>query len=126
MKKTLLILLAFFTLSFTYSQEWELIVEKEDGQQTFMRPHSINSAWIKIIPFEVNTENDKMIEGYLVQLMEFDCRKKKNGVLAYFGYDKEGNLLDSYEFKSFEVKMEYSPPESMGEYLINNFCENER
>ena len=129
MKNILLIIFAFFSLTFSYSQEWELISTNEDGQRIYMRPHSKISAWFKTIPYQVPTDfskhaMDKTTEGYAIQLYRFDCELKKIGTLAYYYYDIEGNSVKhSYEYEEYDIKMSYAVPETVGEFLVNKFCE---
>lgn len=124
MKNTILILIAFFAFTFTYSQEWELISTDSEGQEIYMRAHSRFTAWFKTTPVEITTKNNKTVEGYTVQLMKFDCRKKQMGLMAFYEYNKEGSVLDSFqETQEILVEMKYSPPETLGEFMINKFCE---
>lgn len=128
MKKRILLIITLLTVSFSYSQEWELIAETDDGQQTFMRPHTENSAWFKIIPYQVPTDfvkqgMDKTTEGYIIQLKRFDCDLKKIGTLVLYYYDKDGNVKYSEETKEVLVKMSYAVPETVGEFWVNKFCE---
>lgn len=47
------------------------------------------------------------------------------GLVAYFEYNKEGSVLDSHQTEDILVKMEYSPPETIGEFMINKYCKKE-
>ena len=130
MKNILLIIIAFISISFSYSQEWKLINLNSENQVTYIRPHSEYSAWLKTIPYQVPTDfakygMDKTIEGYTVRLERFDCELKKIGTLAFYYYDKDGNVLYSREYNEYEVKMSYAVPDTVGEFWVNKFCEKD-
>ena len=82
MKKQTLIIIALLTISFSNSQEWELLTTNSDGQEIYTRPHSKNTAWFKTTPEQIPTDNNKTVEGYAVQLYKFDCRSKQIGLVA--------------------------------------------
>ena len=125
MKKLIPIIIALFTISFSYSQEWELFLTDSEGLEIYTRPHTESTAWFKTTPKQIPTKINKTIEGYTIQLVQFDCTSKKMGVLANYEYDKEGSLVNSYEYETYEVEMKYSPPETIAELMVNTFCKKD-
>jgi hypothetical protein len=126
MKKLIPIIIALITISFSYSQEWELFLTDSEGIEIYTRPHTESTAWFKTTPKQIPTKINKTIEGYTIQLVQFDCTSKKMGVLANYEYDKEGSLVNSYEYETYEVEMKYTPPETIGELMVNTFCKKDK
>lgn len=127
MKKTLL-LLSFFIFSFGYSQDWKLLFEIE-GATYYYKPNTDDNAWIKIVSAETEYYPDKfskkakIVDGYRVLLWKFDCRNKKLGVIQVTTYSKDGKVLNTYKENEILVEMNYVNPDSVGEGLLNTFCE---
>lgn len=127
MKNIVLILLAFFTLSCSYSQEWELIGTQDNGEELYMRPNTKNSAWFKLTPIQVPADFDKpneTIEGYSINLVKVDCKSKQIGSLAIYLYNKDGIEIMGQQIKEWDVEMENVLPDSREEYQLNSFCES--
>ena len=128
MKQLLLIIISFFAFSYSFSQEWKLIDEGANGSETYIRPHSDNSAWIKKTKSDVPLDYekygfDKTTEGYTLVLYRFDCRSLKLGVLASNFYNNEGEVKYSKQLKEYEIDMNYAVPETIGEFWLKSFCE---
>ena len=127
MKQTLALLLIVFSIN-TYSQNWEQILQTEQGEY-FYKPNTRNTAWIKNVAEKTEylsekTKKNEIIDGYKMILWKFDCREKKLGVIQAIVYTKDGKSLDSFKQNEVLVEMDYVVPETIGEKLLYIFCEN--
>lgn len=127
MKKLLLIILAFFTFSFSYSQEWKLIDTRENGEKVYIRPNSRNTAWIKEQSSESQMEFDKLdsfanVHNYTLKLFKFDCNSRKIGLINYYKYNTDGEVYKSEENIEVLVDMVYVIPDSVGEFFLKKHC----
>jgi hypothetical protein len=63
------------------------------------------------------------VDGYQLQLLKFDCREKKLGLVQHNVYSKDGKVLSTLEVKDYMIDMSYVIPDSLGENMINFFCD---
>lgn len=125
--KKIVLLLALFAFSFSYSQDWKQLFESKEGIY-YYKPNTNNTAWVKLVSDKsvYYTKNDrtnaKTVDGYTIILYKFDCISKKIGVIKSTVYSKEGDVLDSYKIDERIVEMDYVDPESKAERLLISFC----
>tara|TARA_R110000850_G_scaffold245318_1_gene370200 strand:+ start:329 stop:712 length:384 start_codon:yes stop_codon:yes gene_type:complete len=127
MKQTLVLVLIVFSIK-TYSQNWEQILQTEQ-EEYFYKPNTQNTAWIKIVSEQTEfisekTQKKKIIDGYKMILWKFDCNGKKIGVIQAIIYSTDGKSINSFKQNEILVEMDYVVPETIGEKLLDIFCEN--
>ena len=126
MKKILLII-SFFTISFCYSQDWEIVTKQENGD-FYYKPNTDETAWIKIVSDKTEyypsktSSNTKTVDGYKIVLWKYDCTDKKIGIIKSTTYSKDGKVLENFSQKEYLVEMDYVNPETLGEALLLHFC----
>lgn len=122
MKKLILVLFTILFCSISYGQEWELIGDNDEFT-LYVRSHSKNSSWYKYENKKLQKEKTLSKEfkfKTLLCLYQFDCNKKKSGLMAESYYDEKGKLVHSVDYDIIE--MEYVRPDSLGERMLNRFC----
>lgn len=120
----------FFTSTFVFSQEWELIGTGSNGAAYYCRTNTYDTAWIKIVSneltyFEDGTGKQKTTAGHQLILFAFDCRDRQLGLVQTVTYDKEGKIVGSFSQKRIFAKMEYVLPDSQGEFYLSEICDRQ-
>ncbi|MGH2666403.1 surface-adhesin E family protein [Flavobacterium sp.] len=128
--KKILLLLSLFTFSFSYSQDWKLLFDQENGEY-YYKPNTYDTAWIKIVSEKTKyypnkaSQKEKIVDGYQMVLWKFDCNSKQLGIIQSTVYSKDGKMLQTFKQNEVLVEMNYVNPDSVGEGLLNQFCESE-
>lgn len=126
--KRLFTLFTIFLASHLFSQkdDWQLL-GTANLHTYYYKAHSRNKAWIKTeskqLEYIDNKGAKKVIDGYQMNLWQYDCDERQIGIIQLTTYDKLGSVVGSYSKKSYEIELEYVNPNSMGEYFVNVFCE---
>lgn len=126
MKKYLLLLM-LFAFSFSYSQDWKLIFELKNGTY-YYKANTKNTAWIKLVSDKTEYFPDEIskkaiiVDGYKLMLWKFDCRSRQTGIIQIIAYSQDGEVLDTYRENEILVEMDYVIPGTIGEGLLETFC----
>ena len=127
--KTYITIILLLTASLTYSQDWQLIIEKEN-ESYYYKPNTDETAWIKIVSpkteYQPNkaSQASKTVDGHKLILWKYNCRTKKIGIIKSTTYSKDGKVLETFSVNDVLVEMDYVNPDSIGEGLLNIFCEH--
>lgn len=108
-----------------FAQDWEYITSGEDNNKFYYKPNTDDTAWIKEVSEKLVTydKDQKTIDGYRLTLYKFDCSKRQIGGIQIITYSKSGKMLKTYTLPEYSVQMNYVVPESIGESILNSFCE---
>lgn len=77
----------------------------------------------KKLTYYKNGKANTLLNGFEVDLAEYDCSEKRNRLLSYVFYNSKGSVVSDYEFEDYETKWNTVVPESIGEMLLNKVCE---
>lgn len=111
-----------------FSQDWEYVTTGEDNTKYYYKPNTSTTAWIKeesdkIMYYPTNKiQSKKIIEGYQITLYKYDCSDKQMGIIQITTYSKLGKVLKSSKVNEYLVDMNYVIPDSVGESILNSFC----
>lgn len=125
--KKIVLLLTLLIGANLFSQDWEEILKGNDNKY-YYKPNTDTTAWIKetsdkMAYYPTNSKNKKIIDGYKIVLYKFDCSEKQIGILQMTVYSKSGKVVSSAKISELFVEMNYVIPDSIGEGMLNLFCE---
>ncbi len=116
--------LLFLIFSFSYSQEWKLIL-KESNKNYYYKTNDQTTAWIKIVSNKIEYYESKVlksVDGYKLMLYKFQCDSNKVGVKEIIVYSKKGKLIRKITKKDELVDMQQVPKTSLAERFFKIFC----
>ena len=125
--KTILFLFVILFGENLVAQEWKYITKSANGTEYFYKPNTSKTAWIKQVSSQTayyEKGQKKIVDGYNLTLWRFDCEDKKIGVVQQNTYNADGELLNTFTLKEYEIELTYVVPDTIGENLINTFCSN--
>ncbi len=108
------------------NNEWIFIETGADNTKYFFKQNTEKTAWTKAESQETiyfDKDIKKTIDGYHLSLWKYDCDERQIGIIQKNTYTKNGKLVNSFTLKSYEIEMNYVVPDSIGESLINSFCQ---
>lgn len=124
--KTAFLFMSLLISSYCYSQDWEYLLENEDGTYYFKLRNS-NSIWLKTVSEKTVYFNEqgvkRIIDGQTITLFRVDCDELRLGLLSVTVYNKMGQTMQSETIKEFMIDWEYALPDSIGELIVNKACE---
>lgn len=116
--------------------EWVPVAASKDGNISAIRfdesllAEEIKRIWVKyfysIKGAKIFTKNNQLkgLDNLYMSISRiiFNCKDKTFSPLAEVFYDKQGNVLRSYDFSELPIKWELIIPDSMGDMLFKFVC----
>lgn len=119
MKKFLLALLAFITVSCpAFASDWVYLGKNQDGQLIYLDKDSVIESYGEVVGWQKNVKSDGSWVLYRVSVQE---RNQSIAITSCVVYDAEGNVVDQY---TSPIPI-YNPvvPDSVGEGVYNFLVE---
>jgi hypothetical protein len=84
-------------------------------------------VWEKIVSSKTvyyNKRGEKVtINGYKIQLKEYDCSERKIKLHTVITYNSAGKIVNNYSIEEYMQKWEDAVPETVGEMMMEKACE---
>lgn len=130
MKKFLLLIFFNIFVCQIYGQatEWQYIITDSANREYYYKHNSHDTAWTKEISKTIiyftgdKLQDKKVVDGYQINLYQFDCSDKKISIAQVNTYSKSGEVLKTTKIKDDLVEMDYVLPDSVGESFLQSFC----
>ena len=134
MRKLSLLILIVTCCSFSklLAQDWTFVCNSKDGKEKYYlksTPVSNDGGDIKVwsktlMSKYINPKNKKTYLNVEYKILyEFDCTDRKMQFLSINVYNASGDIIYSYEFKSYELEWKHIVPETIAEQLLDKACE---
>ncbi len=133
MKAKILLIITFLTISqISFSQNWIYAGSATNGNKYYVRNTSTNEignkkVWSKTIGKSLKYSKKgkiyTLLNGYCIDLHEYDCNGKQMQLLSYVYYSSNGTPVHSATLASYEVEWIDVIPDSIGEMLLEKVCE---
>lgn len=130
MTKTLQLLFLNIFVCQIYGQttEWKYITTDSAKREYYFKKNSHETAWTKEVSKTIvyftgdKMQDEKVVDGYQINLYKFGCSDKKIGIVQVSTYSKSGEVLKTTKIKDDLVEMNYVLPDSVGESFLQSFC----
>ncbi len=125
------LLLIFFASQSCFSQNWIYVGKSGKGDTWYLRnittsDYGNKKVWskrlAKSITYQKRGKFYTMINGYCLELREYDCSGKQSKLLSLAYYNSTGSVVHSFRLQDYETDWDDVLPDSIGETLLNKFC----
>jgi hypothetical protein len=129
------LLVVFFSVQKTYSQEWNFVCNSLDKETYYMNSSYLSKGdmtikiWVKkLIEKQIFVKKGKSkIRKTVINeekiLWEFDCENQKSMIHYGILYNSSGKVIEEYEPLDYQKEWSMIIPGSIGESLLNKACE---
>lgn len=130
--RTFILLFILLTSKSSFSQNWIYVGSSVSGDKYYLRNSNNNESgfkkvWSKQVSksmtYKKGNKTYTLINGYCLDLKEYDCSGKQSKFVSYAYYNSKGVAVYSYQFQSFETEWHDVLPDSVGEMLLEKVCE---
>jgi hypothetical protein len=133
MKIKSIIILVFLLFNVkAFSQNWIYVGSATNGNKYYLRSNntsgtSYKKVWSKTvgksIQYKKNGKIYTLLDGYSIDLHEYDCSERQIKLLSYVYYSSKGTPVHSVTIQSFDTEWWDVTPDSIGEMLLDKVCE---
>jgi hypothetical protein len=130
--KTFILLSVFLISNSSFSQNWVYVGSSVSGDKYYLRDSNTNESgykkvWSKQVSkrmtYKKGNKTYTLINGYCLDLKEYDCTGKQLKLVSFAYYNSKGIVVYSYQFQSYETDWNDVLPDSVGEMLLDKVCE---
>ena len=125
-------LLSVFFAQTGYSQDWIYVGKSKAGDTYYLRNSVVSETgykkvWskqtAKVMTYTKNGKKYKLINGYCVDLKEYDCDGRQIKLISWAYYNSSGNVVYSVKLEDYLAEWRDVYPDSVGEMLLEKVCE---
>ncbi len=129
------LLVVFFSVQKTYSQDWNFVCNSLDKETYYMNSSYLSKGdmtikiWVKklnekqIFVKKGKSKIRKTVINEEKILWEFDCENQKEMIHYGILYNSSGSVIKQYEPLDYQKEWNIIIPGSIGESLLNKACE---
>jgi hypothetical protein len=129
--RTIIFLSILFFSKNSFPQDWIYVGSSVNGDKYYVRNSAINNYSKKIWSKQVSKsmtykkagKTYTLVNGYCVDLKEYDCSGRQSKLISFAYYDSKGNVVFSMQFQDYESEWHDVYPDSVGEMLLDKVCE---
>jgi hypothetical protein len=130
--KSIFILIFLLFNGIAFSQNWIYVGSATNGNKYYLRSNNTSETgykkvWSKTVgksfQYKKNGKTHTLLNGYSIDLHEYDCSGRKVKLLSYVYYNSKGTPVHSVTLQSYETEWWDVIPDSIGEMLLNKVCE---